>query len=202
MLLGDLYSAKYDILYTFLISKTHCRQVFQYYIHRFILHASSPNILSKAHNSYFHSITAPYSFAAHYDNPASYLLFRFVPVYLPSIIFRTHLLTYLLLLSIITLEETLTMSGYTTIPGIILGGFARRQDLHSEGRGKGNFAPWGLLDWVHGTSIGPDVVEDMTDEAEKHQLKERGGKALENAKESGRQGLRSWNGRRKSSKKA
>jgi hypothetical protein len=94
------------------------------------------------------------------------------------------------------------MSGYTTIPGIMLGGFARRQDLHSEGRGKGNFAPWGLLDWVHGTSIGADVVEDMTDEAEKHQLKERGGKALENAKESGRQGLRSWNGRRKSSKKA
>jgi hypothetical protein len=93
------------------------------------------------------------------------------------------------------------MSGYTTIPGIMLGGFARRQDLHSEGRGKGNFAPWGLLDWVHGTSIGPDVVEDMTDEAEKHQLKERGGKAVENAKESGRQGLRSWNGRRKSSKK-
>jgi hypothetical protein len=193
---------KYDILHTFLISDTDCRQVFQYYIHRFILHASSPNVFSKLHNSYFHSITAPYSFAAHYDNPASYLLFRFVPVYLPSIIFRTHLLTYLLLLSIITLEETLTMSGYTTIPGIILGGFARRQDLHSEGRGKGNFAPWGLLDWVHGTSIGPDVVEDMTDEAEKHQLKERGGKALENAKESGRQGLRSWNGRRKSSKKA
>jgi hypothetical protein len=111
-------------------------------------------------------------------------------------------LTYLLLLSIITLEETLTLSGYTTIPGIILGGIARRQDLHSEGRGRGNYAPWGLLDWIHGTTIGGDVIDDMKDEAGKHQVKERGEKALSNAKQSGKEGLRGWNARRKSSKKA
>jgi sterol desaturase/sphingolipid hydroxylase (fatty acid hydroxylase superfamily) len=154
------------------------------------------------HNSYFHAITAPYSFAAHYDNPASYLLFRFLPVYLPSIIFRIHLLEYLLLLSIVTLEETLTMSGYTTVPGIMLGGIARRQDLHSEGHGRGNYAPWGILDWLHGTSLGPDFIDDAKDEAEKHQVKERSSKALGNAKESGRQGLKSWNARRKSGKQA
>jgi len=178
------------------------REVFGYYTHRFILHANSPNFLSRWHNSYFHSITAPYSFAAHYDNPASYLLFRFLPVYLPGIIFRIHLLTYLLLLSIVTLEETFTMSGYTTVPGIMLGGIARRQDSHSEGRGKGNFAPWGILDWLHGTGIGPHVIDDARDEAEKHQVKERSSKALGNAKESGREGLRNWNTRRKSGKKA
>jgi Fatty acid hydroxylase superfamily len=175
-------------------------QIFGYYIHRFILHPSSPNLVSKLHNSYFHSVTAPFSFAAHYDHPASYLLFRFLPVYLPSVIFRIHLLTYLLLLSIVTLEETLTLSGYTTIPGIMLGGITRRQDLHSECRGRGNYAPWGLLDWLHGTSIGPDVIDDAKDEAKKHRVKERSGKALENAKESGRQGLKSWNARRKSGK--
>lgn len=136
------------------------REVLQYYMHRFILHPKSPNYLSKLHSSYFHSISAPYSFAAHYDHPLPYLVWKFLPTYLPSILFRIHLLIYLLVLSIITIEETLTMSGYATVPGIILGGIARRQDLHSEGQGMGNFAPYGLLDWVHGTGVGPDVTDD------------------------------------------
>ncbi|KAH9210560.1 hypothetical protein DL95DRAFT_448713 [Leptodontidium sp. 2 PMI_412] len=178
------------------------REVLQYYIHRFILHPDSATYISKLHKTYFHSVTAPYSLTAHYDHPLSYILFRFLPTYLPSIIFRTHLLTYFLLLSIITFEETLTLSGYTTVPGIMLGGIARRQDLHSEGHGRGNFAPWGLLDWVHGTSIGGDLMEDIGDEAEKHQIKERGGRAWGNAKESGKEGFKAWKGRRKSSKKA
>jgi hypothetical protein len=84
----------------------------------------------------------------------------------------------------------------------MLGGFTRRQDLHSEGRGKGNFAPWGLLDWLHGTSIGPDVIDDVKNEGEKHQVKERSGKAWGNAKETGKEGIRTWNARRKSGKKA
>jgi len=178
------------------------REIVQYYIHRFILHPSSPSYISKLHNSYFHSITAPYSFVAHYDHPVSYILFRFLPTYLPSIIFRTHLLTYLVTLAIITTEETLTLSGYTNIPGIMLGGIARRQDVHSESQGRGNFAPWGLMDWVHGTSIGPDVMDDVSDEAEKHHVKERSGKALEDAKESGKDGVRALNGRRKNSKRS
>jgi len=113
-----------------------------------------------------------------------------------------HLLTYLLLLASVSLEETLTLSGYSNIPGIMLGGFARRQDLHSESRGRGNFAPWGLMDWIHGTSIGGDVVEDMKDEAEKHQVAERSSKTWNNAKESGKARVRTWNSRRKSTKKA
>ncbi|CZS90659.1 related to C-4 methyl sterol oxidase [Rhynchosporium graminicola] len=177
------------------------REVLQYYIHRFVLHPSSSNPISKLHRSYFHSNAAPYSLTAHYDHPLPYILMRFLPTYLPSIIFRTHLLTYLLLLSIITLEETFSLSGYTTIPGIMVGGIARRQDLHSESHGKGNFAPWGLLDWVHGTSIGGDFMEDIGDEAQKHNIKERSGWAWGNAKESGKEGIRAWNGRTRSSRK-
>jgi hypothetical protein len=79
----------------------------------------------------------------------------------------------------------------------MLGGIARRQDLHSESKGQGNFAPWGLMDWIHGTSIGADVMDDVSDEAEKHHVKERSGKALENAKESGKEGVKAWNGRKK-----
>jgi hypothetical protein len=177
------------------------REVIQYYIHRFLLHPALPNFISKLHNNYFHSITAPYAFCTQYDHPLPYLLFRFLPVYLPSFLFRTHLLTHLLLFSLITLEETLTLSGYTIIPGIMLGGIARRQDLHSESRGKGNFAPWGLMDWLHGTNIGPDVIDDIRDEAEKHQVKKRGGRAWDNAKESAKEGARTGNRRRKNAMK-
>lgn len=53
-----------------------------------------------------------------------------------------------------------------------------------------------------GTSIGVDIVGDMKDEAEKHEVAERSGKAWNNAKESGKARVRAWNSRRKSSKKA
>lgn len=49
--------------------------------------------------------------------------------------------------------------------------------------------------------MGGDVIEDIGDEAEKHQVKERSGKAWGNAKESGKEGIKAWNGRRKSSRK-
>jgi len=69
-------------------------------------------------------------------------------------------------------------------------------------KGRGNFAPWGLMDWVHGTGIGPDVVDDMRDEAEKHSVKERGENMLTGAKESSKKGLRAMSDRRKSRTKA
>lgn len=154
------------------------------------------------HASYYHSLRSPYSFAAHYDHPVPYLLWRFLPLYLPAITFRLHLLTYLVLVSLVSLEETLALSGYSAIPGIMLGGIARRQDLHSQSRGNGNFAPWGLMDWIHGTNIGADVVDDMKDEAEKHHVAERSSRALNNAKKSGKAGVSAWNSRSKSSRKA
>ncbi|KAI9644631.1 hypothetical protein NHQ30_006655 [Ciborinia camelliae] len=186
------WSIAKDVLKCFLV-----REVLQYYTHRYILHARSSNFLSRCHKTYFHSIASPYAFVAHYDHPASYILFRFIPIYLPAVFFRVHLLTYLMTLSIITLEETLASSGYTSIPGIILGGIARRQDLHSESHGNGNYAPWGLLDWIHGTSIGPGFEEDVADEAEKHQVKSRSRKAISNGKE----GIKSLSVRRKGSRK-
>ncbi|KAA8567417.1 hypothetical protein EYC84_010435 [Monilinia fructicola] len=100
-------------------------------------------------------------------------------------------------LAIVTLEETISFSGYAGISGIILGGIARRQDLHSESRGRGNYAPWGFLDWIHGTSIGPGVPEDVADEAAKHQVKSRSRRALSNGKES----VKILSGRRRSARR-
>ncbi|KFY02824.1 hypothetical protein O988_01880 [Pseudogymnoascus sp. VKM F-3808] len=164
------------------------REIFQYYIHRFLHRPGRSNMLSNLHKKWNHSITAPYSFAAYYDHPLPYLVLKFLPIYLPALIFRPHILTHLLLLAITTLEETLVASGYSTLPGIMLGGIARRQDKHMQSRGKGNFAPWGFMDWLHGTSVGGDVMEDVRDEAEKHQVKEKAGDALDDAAASGKEG--------------
>jgi hypothetical protein len=59
-----------------------------------------------------------------------------------------------------------------------------------QSRGRGNFAPWGFMDWLLGTSVGGDVMEDVRDEAEKHQVKERAGGMLDDAAEQGREGVR------------
>ncbi|OBT69410.1 hypothetical protein VE03_01088 [Pseudogymnoascus sp. 23342-1-I1] len=141
------------------------REILQYYIHRFLHRPTRPNIFSTLHKEWNHSITAPYSFAAYYDHPLPYLILHFLPTYLPTLLFRPHILTHLILLALTTFEETLVASGYATLPGIMLGGIARRQDRHMQSRGEGNFAPWGVMDWVHGTSAGGDIIEDVMDEA-------------------------------------
>ena len=53
------------------------------------------------------------------------------------------------------------------------------------------------MDWVHGTSVGSDVVEDMGEEAEKHELGDRGRDALEGVRE---EGLKALGGRKKGKK--
>ncbi|KAM7193911.1 hypothetical protein V8F20_008181 [Naviculisporaceae sp. PSN 640] len=175
------------------------REFLTYFIHRYLLHGGGPNsnrrrpissTITNLHLRYAHSRRAPpFSLSLMTDHPIPFLLHRFVPLYLPAILLGTsrssglHILTFLLFVLLTTLEETLSMSGYTIVPGIILGGITRRNALHycsgsSSGSG-GNFGSWGVLDWVHGTSLGKDVMSDVKDEAEKHRLKERGEKAAD-----------------------
>lgn len=123
------------------------------------------------------------------DHPIPSLLHRFVPLYLPPLLLalsfhisspwlvpyiplsvlpssthHLHLLTLHLFTVLVTLEETLSLAGYTTlltlvpIPGILLGGVAKRQGRHfgtvegMKGR-SGNFGAWGLMDLVLGTRL-------------------------------------------------
>lgn len=91
-------------------------------------------------------------------------------------------------MALISLEETFSYSGYSTVPtNFILGGVARRTDNHVICGGKGNFGPWGLCDWVCGTSVGSDLVEDVRAEGEKHEVGGRVDSAVERAKKKGRQ---------------
>ncbi|KAK4212645.1 hypothetical protein QBC37DRAFT_187598 [Rhypophila decipiens] len=173
------------------------REFLTYFIHRYLLHGATTSnkpissTLENLHLQYAHSRRAPpFALTLMTDHPVSFLLHRFVPMYLPAVILGCsrasglHILTFLAFIILVTLEETLSMSGYTIVPGILLGGIARRNALHycsapgsrSSSGSSGNFGSWGILDWIHGTSLGKDVMSDVKDEAEKHHLRERGEK--------------------------
>lgn len=152
------------------------REALQYYIHRFVLHASN-SPLADLHAQHAHSRPgAPFSLQLFADHPLPLLLHRFAPLYLPAaLVVRPHLLTYLLFVALCTLEETLAMSGYTIVPGIVMSGIGQRCSIHYASQGKANFGAYGVADWAHGTSRGRAVLDDLYAEAEKHQLQERAG---------------------------
>ncbi|KAK2731478.1 sterol desaturase family [Colletotrichum kahawae] len=185
------------------------REVLTFYIHTRILHSRGHRFTStrigKLHTSYAHSRAAPpFSLMAYADHPIPFLLHRIVPIFVPALALRPHLLTYFLFVGFCTAEETLAMSGYSIVPGIIMGGITRRTAIHYAGKGEGNYGAWGVMDWAHGTSSGQDVIDDMKAEAEKHRLKERGEKAANrgtNFLQDGMQELKKGRGR-KGKKKA
>jgi len=154
------------------------REVLTYGIHRYALH-SDDSPLTELHESWQHSLPAPFSLVAHYDHPITYLLHVFLPMYLPAILFRFHFLTYQIYLILISLEETFAYSGYNALPSaFILGGIARRQEKHLMGDGDGNFGCFGFADALMGTSLGTDLVDDAVDEAGETQVgKKAKGKA-------------------------
>lgn len=96
-------------------------------------------------------------------------------------LFRFHLLTYLLYLTLVSIEETFAYSGYTIMPtSFFLGGIARRVDMHVLSDAEGNFGPWGVLDWVLGTGVGenPEEGEDEQSAFER-EIDEQVRKAIE-----------------------
>ncbi|TDZ39193.1 hypothetical protein C8035_v006280 [Colletotrichum spinosum] len=184
------------------------REILTFYIHTRILHSRGRRFTStrigKLHASYAHARTAPpFSLMLFADHPIPFLLHRVVPVLVPAVALRPHLLTYFLFVGFCTAEETLAMSGYSVVPGIVMGGITRRTAIHYAGRGSGNYAAWGVMDWAHGTSCGQDVIDDMRAEAEKHRVKERSQQAANNGAnflQGGIQGIKSGRGGRKGKK--
>ncbi len=179
------------------------REILQYYIHRLILHGDSP--IAHLHAAYAHRRrSAPFSLQVFTDHPLPLLLHRFLPLYLPAVLLRAHLLTYFLFVALCTLEETLSMSGYTIVPGIVMRGLGQRCAIHYASGGAANFGAYGVADWAHGTSRGRGVLEDLQAEAEKHHLQERAGeKASEGAGmlQGGLEALRN-KGKKKTAKRA
>ena len=204
------------------------REVLSYAVHRFVLHEAGAGpikgkvkggkggLLARLHAQYAHAPgrpagAAPYALLLYADHPLPLLVSRLVPGYLPALLaVRPHLLTWLLFTALITAEETLAASGYRVVPGILMGGVARRTAAHYAAGGRGNYGPWGVLDWLCGTTVaGPgadadaanDVAEDVRDEAEKHRLAERGGDAARDAVSAIQDGVDGLKKGRKSRKK-
>lgn len=113
------------------------------------------------------------------------------------------MLTYLLYLATVSIEETFAYSGYTIMPtSFFLGGIARRIDMHLLTDGEGNFGPWGVLDWICGTTVGDSTVEDdLLEEFEDHEVEDKVRRALEASKRKVREGTlrRNTTSRRKRS---
>ncbi|KAJ5578031.1 uncharacterized protein N7459_006995 [Penicillium hispanicum] len=179
------------------------REILTYVLHRYVLH-SKTSFIAKYHQSWYHELKAPFPLTAHYDHPLAYLVGRFIPTYAPAMLFRFHMLTYLLYLATVSIEETFAYSGYTIMPtSFFLGGIARRIDTHLITDGEGNFGPWGVLDWICGTTVGDSTVEDdLLDEFEDHEVEDKVRKALEASKRKVREGTlrRNTTSRRKRSR--
>jgi Fatty acid hydroxylase superfamily len=163
------------------------RETLGYVLHRFALHDSRSPI-ARYHEDWYHSLAAPFPTSASYDHPLAYLIRCFVPTFGPALLFRFHLLTYIIFLSLVSLEETFANSGYSTLPtNFLLGGIARRADAHVVSGGEGNFGPWGIADWVFGTTVGGDVIDDLRAEAEKHDMEGKMDVTVDKAKKKGGQ---------------
>lgn len=139
--------------------------------------------MTKFHHFWYHQLHAPFPLSAHYDHPLTYLLSNFIPTYLPAVMFRFHMLTYLIYLVIISVEETFAYSGYTVMPtNFFLVGIARRMDMHLLTYGEGNFGPWGIMDWIFKTTVGDaELIDDATDDAEEREREARAKRAYEAA---------------------
>ncbi|KAH8151810.1 uncharacterized protein LAJ45_03801 [Morchella importuna] len=143
-----------DLLKAFLL-----REVLQYYIHRFVLHQGG-ELPQHLHMKWQHSVASPWAAVAHYDHPLPWLLWKFLPVYLPAVIFRFHILTYFLFLAVVSLEEAGAFSGYTALFfSALMSGAGRRVEKHFGSKGKGNFSTWGVMDWIHGTTLRSSASE-------------------------------------------
>ncbi|CAK7213644.1 hypothetical protein SBRCBS47491_001875 [Sporothrix bragantina] len=113
------------------------REALVYYGHRYLL--SQPNSssrlvrrLSRWHlGSYAHTRRqAPFSLLVFADHPASVFVLRWLPLYLPTLLVRPHVLVFFCFAGLVTFEETMGMSGYRVVPGLLLRGIARRTAAH------------------------------------------------------------------------
>lgn len=126
------------------------REAMFYYSHR-ILHM--PRFYGPIHKKH-HKFTAPMAFTAQYAHPIEHLIANISPIFVPSLILRSHIVVYWAFLGAELFETSTVHSGYDFFHGA-----ARKHDVHHE-KFRLNFGVLGVLDWLHGTDTLPQKKED------------------------------------------
>jgi Fatty acid hydroxylase superfamily len=152
------------------------REIITYVLHRFVMHNTRRYTrLTRLHQvSHNYAKSPMFALRASYAHPLDYFLLQFLPLYLPAYLRRVHLLTFFLLLAIVSLESALIFSGYDIFWGL-LGGTVRRIDRHHCPGGESkDFGIWGILDWCCGTAGGRSRPEEEGRAIDVHKEVSRG----------------------------
>ncbi|KAH8895718.1 sterol desaturase [Thozetella sp. PMI_491] len=117
------------------------REILFYYAHR-LLHI--PKLYRAVHKVH-HRFTAPVALSAQYAHPVEHILSNTLPIAIPPMALRSHILTMWVFLAVMLLETSTVHSGYDFFAGA-----ARKHDAHHK-LSNVNFGGRGWLDWLHGT---------------------------------------------------
>ncbi|PHH92048.1 hypothetical protein CDD83_9166 [Cordyceps sp. RAO-2017] len=95
-----------------------------------------------------HEFSAPVAFASQYAHPLEYLTSDALPILLPPLLLRTHVVSMWAFTGAALFSSTVIHSGFDFFYEA-----ARMHDRHHEGANAyfGAFGALGLLDWAHGT---------------------------------------------------